>query len=193
MITSICIICIFLTKQVSRLKLVILQTTTSGSAKLYTMAKIGANSCPMAEKRIHKFHGIFRNAHSYLKGRIIRIGKYLHTLMFRGRRWRPLVTPPGMGYIRRTGIMECQSGSNHSHSMVSVMLLPLNLLFCCYMHLFRLRFLSSPIGGASISYFKNFCPRPRTRPRIRPRTRVIWFFRTITLESFNQSEPNFHT
>ena len=43
--------------------------------------------------------------------------------------------------------------------------------------------LSSPIGGASISYFKNFCPRPR----------VIWFFRTITLESLNQSEPNFHT
>ena len=50
-------------------------------------------------------------------------------------------------------------------------------------------FLSSPIGGASISYFKNFCPRPR----IRPRPRVIWFFRTITLESLNQSEPNFHT
>ena len=37
--------------------------------------------------------------------------------------------------------------------------------------------------------------RPRTRPRICPRTRprVIWFFRTITLESLNQSEPNFHT
>ena len=41
MITAICIIGIFLTKQVSRLKLVILQTTTSGSAKLYTVAKIG--------------------------------------------------------------------------------------------------------------------------------------------------------
>ena len=39
--------------------------------------------------------------------------------------------------------------------------------------------------GASRSYFKNFCPRPRPR--------VIWFFRTITLESLNQSEPNFHT
>ena len=54
-------------------------------------------------------------------------------------------------------------------------------------------YLSSPMGGASISYFKNFCPRtrPRIRPRIRPR--VIWFFRTITLESLNQSEPNFHT
>ena len=25
--------------------------------------------------------------------------------------------PPGMGYISRTGIVECQSGSNHSHSM----------------------------------------------------------------------------
>ena len=52
-------------------------------------------------------------------------------------------------------------------------------------------FLSSPIGGASTSYFKNFCPRPRMRLRSCPR--VIWFFRTITLESLNQSEPNFHT
>ena len=43
-----------------------------------------------------------------------------------------------MGYIRRTGIVECQSGSNHSHSMVSVMFLLLNLLFCFCMHLFRL-------------------------------------------------------
>ena len=63
-ITAICIIGILLTKQVSRLKLVILQKTTSDSAKLYTMAKIGANSCPVVEKRIHKFHGIFRNGHS---------------------------------------------------------------------------------------------------------------------------------
>ena len=38
--------------------------------------------------------------------------------------------------------MESQSGSNHSHSMVNVMLLSLNLLFCCYMHLFRLRCLT---------------------------------------------------
>ena len=53
--------------------------------------------------------------------------------------------------------------------------------------------LSSPIGGASTSYFKNFCPRPRSRPRPRSCPRVIWFFRTITLESLNQSEPNFHT
>ena len=35
--------------------------------------------------------------------------------------------------------MESQSGLDHSHSMVSVMLLSLNLLFCYYMHLFRLR------------------------------------------------------
>ena len=47
--------------------------------------------------------------------------------------------PSGNVYIRRTGIMESQSGPNHSHSMVSVMLLSLNLLFCCYMHSFRLR------------------------------------------------------
>ena len=141
-ITSICMICIYLTKQVSRLKLVNLQTTTSDLAKLYTMAKIGANSCPMVEKRNHKIHGIFRNAHSYLKGHIIRIGKYLHTLIFGWRSWKPLATPPGRGYKRRTGTVECQSGSNHSHSMVSVMFLPLNLLFCCYMHLFRLRCLT---------------------------------------------------
>ena len=37
--------------------------------------------------------------------------------------------------------------------------------------------------GASTSYFKNFCPCPH----------VIWFVSTITLESLNQSEPNFHT
>ena len=141
-ITSIFMICIYLTKQVSRLKLVNLQTTTSDLAKLYTMAKIGANSCPMVEKRNHKIHGIFRNAHSYLKGRIIRIGKYLHTLIFGWRSWKPLATPPGRGYKRRTGTVECQSGSNHSHSMVSVMFLPLNLLFCFYMHLFRLRCLT---------------------------------------------------
>ena len=53
-ITSICMICIYLTKQVSRLKLVNLQTTTSNLAKLYTKVKIGANSCPMVEKRNHK-------------------------------------------------------------------------------------------------------------------------------------------
>ena len=46
--------------------------------------------------------------------------------------------PPGMGYIRRTGIVECQSGSIHSHSMVSVMFLLLDLLFCFCMQLFRL-------------------------------------------------------
>ena len=39
--------------------------------------------------------------------------------------------------------------------------------------------------GASTFYFKNFCPRPRLRS--------IWFVPTITLESLNQSEPNFHT
>ena len=39
--------------------------------------------------------------------------------------------------------------------------------------------------GASTFYFKNFCPG------LRPRPRVIWFVRTITLESLNQSEPKF--
>ena len=45
--------------------------------------------------------------------------------------------------------------------------------------------------GASTFYFKNFCPRPCPRLCLHPR--VIWFVHTITLESLNQSEPNFHT
>ena len=45
---------------------------------------------------------------------------------------------PGMGYIRWPGIVECQSSSIHSHSIVSVMFLLLNLLFHFCMHLFRL-------------------------------------------------------
>ena len=106
------------------------------------MVKIGADSCPMVEKRNHKIQGIFRNAHSYLKGRIIGIGKYLHTLVLGWRRWKLLATPPGRGYKRRTETVECQSGSNHSHSMVSVMFLLLNLLFCFCMHSFRLRCLT---------------------------------------------------
>ena len=47
---SICMIYIYLTKQVNRLKLVNLQTTTSDLAKLYTMDKFGAESCPMVKK-----------------------------------------------------------------------------------------------------------------------------------------------
>ena len=38
--------------------------------------------------------------------------------------------------------MGCQSGSDHSHPMVSVMSLLLNLLFLFCMHLFRLRYLT---------------------------------------------------
>ena len=80
-----------------QVELVNLQTTTSDLAKLYTMAKIGANSCPMVEKRNHKIHGIFRNAHSYFKVRIIRIGKCLHTLIFRWRARNPGQPPLGGG------------------------------------------------------------------------------------------------
>ena len=142
MITAICLIGIFLTKHVTRLKRIILQTTNSSSAKVYTLAKIGANSCHMVEKHIHKSHGKFMNGHSYLEWRILGFKEYLHTLMFRWRHWRLTATPSWNVYIRRTGIMESQSGLDHSHSMVSVMLLSLNLLFCCYMHLFRLRCLT---------------------------------------------------
>ena len=43
----ICMIYMYLTKQVNRLKLVGLPTKTSDLAKLYTMDKIGAESCQM--------------------------------------------------------------------------------------------------------------------------------------------------
>ena len=65
---SISMIYIYLTKQVNRLKLINLQTTTSDLAKLYTMDKFGAESCPMVKKRNHKIHSILWNARSYLKG-----------------------------------------------------------------------------------------------------------------------------
>ena len=47
----ICMIYIYLTKQVNRLKLVNLQSTTSDLAKLYTIDKFGAESCHMVKKR----------------------------------------------------------------------------------------------------------------------------------------------
>ena len=138
-ITAIRLIGIFLTKQASRLKWITLQTTNSFSVKAYTLVKIGVNSSPMVEKHIHKSHGKFRNGHSYLEWCILGFKEYLHTLMFRWRHWRLTATPSGNVHIRRTGIMEYQSGLDHSHSMVSVMLFSLNLLFCYCMHLFRLR------------------------------------------------------
>ena len=138
----ICMIYMYLTKQVNRLKLVRLPTKTSDLAKLYTIDKFGAESCQMVRKQNHKFHNILWNAYSYLKGRIMEFGKYLRTVILGWRSRRPLATPPGMGYIRRTGIVGCQSGSNHSHPMVSVMSLLLNLLFLFCMHLFRLGYLT---------------------------------------------------
>ena len=69
-------------------------------------------------------------------------GKYLRTVIPGWRSRKPLATPPAMGYIRRTETVGCQSGSDHSHPMVSVMSLLLNLLFLFCMHLFRLRYLT---------------------------------------------------
>ena len=138
----ICMIYMYLTKQVNRLILVGLQTKTSDLAKLYTMDKIGTLSCQMVKKRIHKFHNRFWNAYSYLKRRMMEFSKYLRTVILGRRSRRPLATPPGMGYIRRTESVGCQSGSNHSHPMVSVMSLLLNLLFLFCMHLFRLGYLT---------------------------------------------------
>ena len=54
-------------------------------------------------------------------------------------------------YKRRTGTQGSQSGPNHSHSMVSVPLLSLNLLICYCMHLFRLRCFT--IGIFNILYW----------------------------------------
>ena len=138
-ITAIRLMGVFLTKQASGLKWITLQTTNSCSIKEYTLVKIGANSCPMVKKPLHKSYNKFRNGHSYLEWCILGFKEYLHTLVFRWRHWRLTATPSGNVYIRRTGILEYQSGPNHSHSMVSVTLLSLNLLFCYCMHLFRLR------------------------------------------------------
>ena len=138
----VCIICMYLTKQVNRLELVGLLTKTSDLAKLYTMDKMGAESCQMVRKRNHKFHNRLWNAYSYVKWRIMEFGKYLHTVILGQRSRRSLAIPPGMGYIRRTETVGCQSGSDHFHPMVSVMSLLLNLLFLFCMHLFRLRYLA---------------------------------------------------
>ena len=67
-------------------------------------------------------------------------GKYLRTVIPGQRSRKPLATPPAMGYIRSTETVGWQSGSDHSHPMVSVMSLLLNLLFLFCMHLFRLRY-----------------------------------------------------
>ena len=55
---------------------------------------------------------------------------------------KPLATPPAMGYKRRAETRGWQSDSHHSHSMVSVMFLLLNLLFLFCMHLIMLRYLT---------------------------------------------------
>ena len=72
--TYICIIYMYLTKQVNRLKLVRLQMRTSDLAKLYTIVKFGAELYPMVRKQMHKFHNILWNAYSYLKRRIMEFG-----------------------------------------------------------------------------------------------------------------------
>ena len=117
----ICMICIYLTEKVNRLKLARLHTRASNSAKIYTIDKFSTKSSQMARKRIHNFHNILWNAYCYLKRRIMGFDRYLHTRILSWRNRKPLATPtpppPGMVYIRRTGIVECQNGSIHSHSM----------------------------------------------------------------------------
>ena len=76
------------------MKLVRLQTRTSDLAKLYTIDKFGAESCPMVRKQIHKFHNTLWNAYSYLKRRIMEFGRYLHTRILGWRSRKPLANPP---------------------------------------------------------------------------------------------------
>ena len=138
----VCMIYMYLTKQVNKLKLVGLPTKTSDFAKTYTLDKIRTESCQMVKKHNHKFYNRFWNAYSYLKGRIMEFGKYLCTVIpGRGSR-KPLATPPAMGYKRRAETGGWQSGSDHSHPIVSVMFLLLNLLFLFCMHLLKLRYLT---------------------------------------------------
>ena len=69
---------VFLMKQASGFKYLTLQTTNSCSFKEYTLVKIGANSCPMVKKPLHKSYYKFRNGHSYLEWRILGFKEYLH-------------------------------------------------------------------------------------------------------------------
>ena len=80
-ITVIRLMSVLLTKQASGFKYLTLQTTNCCSFNLYTLVKIGANSCQMVEKHLYKSYCKFRNGHSYLEWRILGIKKYLHTIM----------------------------------------------------------------------------------------------------------------
>ena len=99
----VCMIYMYLTKQVNRLKLVGLPTKTSDLAKLYTMDKIGTESCQMVKKRNPKFHNRFWNAYSYLKGRIMEFGKYLRTVIPGRRSQKPPCNPPCDGVYKEVG------------------------------------------------------------------------------------------
>ena len=129
----ICMIYIYLTKQVNRLKLVRLQTKTSDLAKLYTIDKFGAESCQMVRKQNHKFHNILWNAYSYLKGLIMEFGKYLRTVILGWRSRRPLATPPWDGVYKEDwnrGVPEWfQPFSPHGKCHVSVSEPPIPLLY----------------------------------------------------------------
>ena len=92
--TYICIIYIYSTKQVNRLKLVRLHTRARDSAKIYTIDKFVTKSSPIARKRIHKFHNILWNAYSYLKRRIMEFDRHLHTRIIGWRNQKPLASPP---------------------------------------------------------------------------------------------------
>ena len=90
----VCMIYMYLTKQVNWSKLVGLPTKTSNFDKTYTMDKIGTESCQMVKKHNHKFHNRFWNAYSYLKGRIMKFGKYLRTVIPRAGEPETSGNPP---------------------------------------------------------------------------------------------------
>ena len=125
--TYICMICIYLTEQVNRLKLARLHTRASDSAKIYTIDKFGTKSSPMARKRIHKFHNILWNAYYYLKRRIMGFDRYLHTRILSWRNQKPLATPPPPHPPPRNGVYKADG--NHG---VSEWLHPFSLHGKCY-------------------------------------------------------------
>ena len=76
----ICIVYMYLTKQVNRLKLVKGCGREPAIWPNYVQqTNLEQNRAQVVGKQIHKFHNILWNAYSYLKRRVMEFGIYLHT------------------------------------------------------------------------------------------------------------------
>ena len=80
-------------------------------------------------------------------------------------------------------ISSCVKNTFQNHKSVFQVYISTNIANLAQISPTVLDFLSSPIGELLDLTFKIF---------VLIRVAVIWFIRTITLESLNQSEPNFH-